>query len=57
MEGSKTEPVVYNSWINYVAPHMSQVKKLSDIKENNFSIIQLLLNQHPKNLEKNLSIF
>ena len=36
MEGSKTEPVVYNSWINYVAPHMSQVKKLSDIKENNF---------------------
>lgn len=26
MEGSKTEPVVYNSWINYVAPHMSQVK-------------------------------
>lgn len=39
MEGSKTEPVVYNAWINHVAPHMSQVKKLSDIKENNFYII------------------
>ena len=39
MEGSKTEPLVYNAWINYVAPHMSQVKKLSDIKENNFYII------------------
>lgn len=39
MEGSKTEPIIYNAWIKHIAPHMSRVEKLSDIKENNFYII------------------
>lgn len=39
MEGSKTEPLVYQSWITHVAPHMSLVNRLSEIKSNNFYMI------------------
>ncbi len=35
-EGECSEPIVYPKWISLLAPHMSQVKNIADIRENNY---------------------
>ncbi|MBX7223212.1 MAG: hypothetical protein K1Y36_25070 [Blastocatellia bacterium] len=41
LEGAKTEPIVYQAWLAYLAPHLTKVKLFNQATHNNFYLFSV----------------
>lgn len=39
VEGRRTEKKVYRAWLGYVFPHLQEVERIEDIRQNNFYLL------------------
>jgi hypothetical protein len=39
LEGRRTEPKVYRAWVNHVFPQLTEVKIISDVRQDNYLLI------------------
>lgn len=39
VEGKRTEPKVYRTWIRHIFPQLTEVKDISEVQQNNFLIV------------------